>query len=350
MKRARAGGSKLARGMATGLALLVCALSGCRHGVKAFGDDEGFPDTLSQWGLFQGRLADLQPNEGVLGYELNTPLFSDYAAKQRFVWMPAGHAARYRDNDVFEFPVGSILSKTFSYPDVTRAGKQRLIETRLLVRTRSGWYPLPYVWNREQTEARLEMAADPVMVSFQEASGAIRTFEYAIPNANQCKGCHEKAKAMTPLGPKARNLNRGGQLVRWQQAGYLAGAPDIAHMPRAAVWNDPATGTLDARARAYLDVNCAHCHNPEGPANTSGLYLTWGQADPLRLGFHKVPVSAGNGSGGLLFDVVARHPEQSILIHRMESAEPKVMMPELGRTLVHEEGVALIREWIRSRS
>ena len=331
-----------------GIALLfigLTLLAGCSKKVRVFNDDDGFPDNLSAWGLFVGKAADLKPNEGVVPYDLNTPLFSDYATKRRFIWMPPGTAAAYRPDDVFDFPVGSILSKSFSYP-----GKG-LIETRLLVRTKNGWFGLPYVWNASQTDATLQMAADPVRVNYNNVE-----FDYTIPNANQCKGCHEKAKTMVPLGPKARNLNRdlayadgrANELAHWTEIGYLKGAPAIAQVPRAAVWND-ASQSLDARAMAYLDVNCAHCHNPQGPANTSGLYLTYGQADPLRLGFSKVPVSAGKASGDLFYDVVAGHPEQSILVHRMESTEPKILMPELGRSLVHKEGVALIREWIRSK-
>ncbi len=72
------------------------------------------------------------------------------------------------------------------------------------------------------------------------------------------------------------------------------------------------------------------------------------QTDPMRMGLCKVPVSAGQGSGDLLFDVVQGKPEESILVHRMESTTPKIMMPELGRTIVHKEAVALIRDWIAS--
>ncbi len=331
-------------GLAT-FALVLC--SGCRHEARTFGDNDGFPDNLSEWNLFVGTPADFKPNDRVIAYNLNTPLFSDYATKHRFVWMPVGTAASYNDSDVFEFPVGSVFAKSFSFPDAA-TGKEKLIETRILVRTGSGWYGLPYVWNAAQTDAKLETTPDPVPVAYTRASGEKEAFEYAIPNANQCKGCHEKSKIMTPLGPKARNLNRDRQLEQWTQASFLRGAPVKA--PRAAVWNDPGSGTLEARALAYLDVNCAHCHSPGGPANTSGLYLTYNQTDPLRLGFRKVPVSAGNGSGGLLYDTVAGHPEQSILVHRMESREPKILMPELGRSLVHREGVELIREWIRQRT
>ena len=315
---------------------------------------EPFPAKLSAWRLFVGRAAELRPNHGVVPYDINTPLFSDYALKHRFVWMPPGTSAAYRPDDVFDFPVGTIFSKTFAFPDEGHAGKERLIETRLLVRTASRWVGLPYVWNQAQTEATLDVDADPVPVRFIDAAGLERRTNYNIPNANQCKECHELKKTMQPLGPNARNLNKtyayangsANQLEYWSRVGYLAGAPDAAEAPRAAVWNDPATGTLEARARSYLDTNCGTCHRPGAAAATSALYLDLAETDAEHLGVCKPPVAAGHGAGNLLFDLVPGQPEESIILHRMQSTEPKVMMPEIGKTLTHDEGVSLIREWI----
>ncbi len=335
------------RWRAVALAVLCCVWS-CDKRVRNI-VDEPFPKKLSEWRLFTGDLATLTPNERVLPYDLNTPLFSDYAQKSRVIWMPEGAAARYDGAETFEFPQGTVIAKTFSYPG-------RIIETRILVNTRNGWVGLPYVWNEKQTEATLEIAPDPVNVEWTHPSGEHLRFRYAIPNTNQCKGCHERAKRVTPIGPKARHLNRDfqytngveNQLVHWTNAGYLSGAPAPGNAPRNAVWNQPESGTLEQRARAYLDANCAHCHNPQGPADNSGLYLTATQTDPLRLGFCKVPVAAGHGAGDLRFDMVHGKPEESILVRRMNSLEPKVMMPELGRAIVHREGVALIRDWVAS--
>lgn len=309
--------------------------------------DEPFPKRLSQWRLFTGELKQLRPNSGVVPYDVNTPLFSDYAAKARFVWMPKGTAAHYDPVDPFQFPTGTILVKTFSFPG-------RIIETRLLVNTRKGWVGVPYVWNAGQTDAVLEIAPDPVAVEWTHPSGEKMSIRYNIPNTNQCKACHDRSKTTVPIGPTARQLNRSfayaegteNQLAHWTRAGYLTGAPPPDRAPRNAVWNDPSTGTLDERARAYLDANCAHCHNPQGPADNTGLYLTAGQRDPLRLGFCKVPVAAGHGAGDLRFDLVHGRPDDSILVRRLDSVEPKVMMPEIGRSTIHREGVALIREWV----
>jgi hypothetical protein len=136
------------------------------------------------------------------------------------------------------------------------------------------------------------------------------------------------------------------QLARWKQAGLLTGLNDPTKAPRLARWDE--IGNLDARARAYLDVNCGHCHSAQAAANTSGLLLDAEQSDPTKLGVCKIPVAAGRGSGTASFDIVPGSPEESILLHRMKSTEPDVAMPELGRSLVHREGVALIAAWIAS--
>jgi hypothetical protein len=96
---------------------------------------------------------------------------------------------------------------------------------------------------------------------------------------------------------------------------------------------------------AYLDVNCGHCHQPEGAANTSGLNLIFGTPLSTELGVFKATVSAGAGTGGHQYSIVPGNPEESILVYRMNSTNPGAMMPELGRRLVHEEGVALMKEW-----
>ena len=336
---------------------------------------QGQPASLADWHVLDVRDGKLAPNAGVLPYDLNTPLFTDYAHKLRTVWMPKGHAARYDANETFDFPVGTILSKTFYYPraggdavvrsndagpDLRGGGldlsKVRLIETRLLVRRKDGWVALPYVWNAQQTEARLKRGGELVPLTLVAADGSREQAEYEVPDQNQCGGCHgtdTTSKALHPLGPKARHLNRDfpyaqgseNQLVRWTNAGYLSGAPAPASAPHDADWLD-SSQPLEARARAYLDINCGHCHSPKGPGNTSGLWLNAATDVPLRLGRCKLPIAAGMGTGDRRHDVVPGRPDDSILVYRIGSDDPSVMMPELGRSVVHAEGVQLIRDWI----
>jgi uncharacterized repeat protein (TIGR03806 family) len=207
------------------------------------------------------------------------------------------------------------------------------------------------------------LAGDVKEVSYTYLDGKKRKHEYSIPNLNQCKGCHNRNEKMTPIGPSARQLNLVGssqfadfkdlfsadnQLLNWQKVGILNGLPDLISVPKSPIWNKPETGSLDARARAWLDINCAHCHRPEGPANTSGLNLSIHNNDLTTLGIEKAPVAAGRGTGDRTFDIVKGHPEKSILIYRMESTDPGIMMPEVGRRTVNKEGIELIKEWIKN--
>ncbi len=160
---------------------------------------------------------------------------------------------------------------------------------------------------------------------------------------------------MEPIGPSARQLSgkftyngeQDIQLTHWVKEGKLTGLPVNDQLPKAVVWNDPSSGTVDERARLWLDINCAHCHQPRGPASTSGLYLGAGENDPLHLGIRKTPVAAGRGSGDLQFGILPGQPDKSILVYRMESKDPGVMMPELGRSLSQKEAIALIKQWIK---
>src|SRR5271154_1866639 len=268
--------------------LAASALAGCTHApppVQFFA--AGRPEHLSDWHVVFRDGGRLALNERVVPYDLNTPLFSDYAHKLRTLWMPAGSSATYSPTDSFEFPVGTIFSKTFYYPRaggaaaLARTSDQsrdfsglglnlanvRLIETRLLVRREQGWEALPYVWNAEQSDAELARTGDEVSLELVASGEANESFTYVVPNENQCAGCHVtdlKAKRIAPIGLKARHLNRDypyasgaeNQLTHLEKIGYLMDLPPLPEVPRNANWRDAAE-PLDARARAYLDVNCA---------------------------------------------------------------------------------------------
>lgn len=311
--------------------------------------------TLSEYAFFNGNQADLQPNERVLPYDLNTPLFSDYAHKARFVWMPDSVQATVNTQGEVEFPDNTVLIKNFYYPSDFKKPNHDwyIIETRLLVKIRGDWQAFTYVWDEAQQDAKLNIIGDFQPVSWRDEAGQKHDIEYVVPNKNQCKSCHNVNNKILPVGPKIRNLDRTfayadgdqNQLEKWRQVGILQHENTTQFQP-IAQWDDPQSGTLEARALAYLDVNCGHCHSEQGPAHTSGLYLTADQTDRGKLGFCKTPVAAGKGSGGRKFGIVPGQPEASILYYRMESNDPGVMMPEFGRVIPHQEGIALIREWI----
>ncbi len=336
------------------------------------------PPQLSDWGVVFANGRTFALNDGVTPYDLNTPLFTDYALKLRTVWMPQGVSAGYTTDGPLDFPVGTIISKTFHYEksaageggvlSVTKADRESalnadgevdlgqfvLIETRLLVRYDDGWRALPYVWNAAQTEATLEIAGDYRQVSLVDGPEA-RTITYIVPDMNQCSGCHvvdHTAKRLQPIGPRAWQLNReyawwgndATQLENWSAQGLLQGFDGDA--PPGVRWSAPGGATLEQRARAYLDANCAHCHNPAGAADTSALHLNIEAPLDRRYGICKPPVAVGRGSGDRPFDIVPGRPDDSILVFRMQHTDPAIAMPELGRSTVHAEGVQLVSDWI----
>ncbi|MEO4000722.1 SO2930 family diheme c-type cytochrome [Mesorhizobium sp. CAU 1732] len=314
------------------------------------------PKLLSAYGFFDD-MARQRPADRVVPFSPATALFSDGALKMRFAYVPEGKAATYVEDEAFDFPVGSALVKTFAFPADFRAPDTdvRLIETRVMLKHENGWQAWAYLWNDAQTEAELKIAGAKVDIATIGADGDALSFTYAVPNKNQCKACHAMSGEIVPLGPKARNLNhvidyddgQANQLERWRDEGMLEGLPDLAALGAAPDWRDE-SAPIDARARAWLDVNCAHCHRREGPASNSGLYLTWTEPHGPALGINKRPVAAGRGSGGRLFDIKPGDPDGSILNYRVESIEPGIMMPELGRALPDDAAATLLRAWVES--
>ncbi|GAB2553521.1 SO2930 family diheme c-type cytochrome [Rhodanobacter koreensis] len=376
--------------MKQALPLLALLLVACQRGMPpvAFHAD-GRPPKLSDWHVVEVHDGKLELNQGVVPYDLNTPLFTDYAHKLRTIWMPKGVTAKYEPVDTLDFPVGTVISKTFYYPrpdegrtgdgkftDVARTddyshdfagqgldlSRVHLIETRILVHRKEGWAAIPYVWNDAQTEATLARTGAVIpltLVATGDSNAGVparEDFNYVVPDESQCASCHAQDwidRKVHPIGPKARHINKDyhyadgeqNQLEHLIKVGYLSDAPALDQVPRDANWADP-KAPLDARARAYLDINCGHCHNPHGAANTTGLSLIYGTPEDHRLGICKPPTAAGQGTGDHFFDIVPGKPDDSIIPFRLSSTEPGTMMPEIGRSTVHREGVALIKAWI----
>ena len=314
---------------------------------------------LSEYPFFEGKIADLKPAKNVYEYKLNNALFSDYSYKKRFIYFPEGKKMSYRPEGVMKFDVGSIIIKNFYYPLDFRnpEGEKQIIETRLLIKEENqSWKTLSYVWNDEQTDAFVNIVGGETPVSWIDHKGKSQNLNYVIPNQTQCKSCHMLGKEISPIGPIAGQLNRNNiyqgmvhdQLEYFVQKDVLTGLPDKHRRPRFAVWNQKDSGTLDERAKAYLHINCAHCHNDLGPAKNSGLNLTYNEKNNRRRGIFKPPIAAGKGSGNLKFSIVPGEPENSIMIYRYNSTDPGIMMPEIGRNSVHQEGLALLEQYIRS--
>ncbi|HVK77280.1 MAG TPA: SO2930 family diheme c-type cytochrome [Kofleriaceae bacterium] len=312
-------------------------------------------------------------DDRVVPYELNVELFSDYALKQRAIYVPPGAAGTFDPELAFELPVGSVIIKNFAFAADLREPTRdvTLVETRLLIRYADGWRPLPYIWDEAQADAVLSPAGDVRAISFVDDLGQARTSNYLVPQKNQCENCHARKPTETarpeivPIGVKARHLNRGhdyggavgqvNQLDRLSALGLLAGAPPSGEVPAAYDFRPIAAGgvaaippaDVDAAARAYLDINCAHCHDPNAVQGiTSQLFLGHDNTDQFRLGVCKRPGSAGAGTGGFEFDIVPGQPDVSILYFRLHTEEVGAMMPLIGRSLTHTRGSELVRAWI----
>lgn len=301
---------------------------------------------LSEYNFFSNPVNQL-PSEHVVPYELITALFSDYTDKHRFVYVPNGMTAVYNNDEVFDFPVGTALIKTFSYQEAD--GGELLLETRLLLHKDNGWDALTYVWDMNKGDAYLALGGRTIDVRNVITPSNSNYIRYRVPNKNQCKECHLKNDVIEPIGPKPRNINKQivykddvkrNQIDHWTAIKILEeNNYSYDRMVNAFSQNYD----LNLRARSYLDINCGHCHSPEGSASSSGLYLSIDDED---FGIYKKPVAAGRGSGGLSYSIVPGHPDESILLYRMLSNEPDVMMPESGRTLMHDEAIELVSEWI----
>ncbi|WP_228289218.1 SO2930 family diheme c-type cytochrome [Marinobacter salinisoli] len=332
--------------------------------------------SLSSYRLFANDAnPTTNPNGTGIAFDLNTPLFTDYATKYRFVFVPEGEQAQYNENEAFDFPVGTVITKTFALPTDTGVRgfeNETLIETRLMIHRENGWTALPYIWNEEGTDATLALAGGSSERTIIH-NGELK-FTYRVPDANQCKQCHQfKADSssslskITPIGPKARSLNGDfnyadgttrNQLSYWEEAGILAGLPaDVNSIPKIPAYKDGdqfglqlmEVAEVQKLAKGYLDTNCAHCHRPEGGASNTGLKLEYWRSfedEPRAHGVCKQPVAYGGESRS--FDIVPGDADASIMHFRMNSNERGDRMPEIGRALVHTEGVELIARWINN--
>jgi uncharacterized repeat protein (TIGR03806 family) len=311
----------------------------------------GPPDRLSELGLFADLPAQ-RPGAELMAYEVNSPLYSDQLHKWRFAHVPAG-AGVTLDGDSLDWPEGTVLVKTFGHlvDERAPAAGRRLIETRLLLRDAGGWTAHTYLWNADQTDAERWVAGKSVALAWIDAEGQPRELPYRVPNSNQCGNCHARDHRIEPLGAVPRQLERAGDetgqgpLDELAARGWLRGAlPAPGQRP---FMPSPTSGAaLGERARAYLDVNCAHCHRPGGAGGATGLDLRWSGPLGAAGGICKAPVAAGPGSGGHSYVIVPGAPEASILVFRMSSLEAGKRMPELGAQTVDQLGVTLVSRWI----
>jgi uncharacterized repeat protein (TIGR03806 family) len=312
---------------------------------------------LSEWGLFSDMRA-MTPADDVVPYAINAPLFSDYAVKRRYVRLPPGGTITIDAAGRWHFPDGSVIVKTFGFLFDERDPSlgERTIETRLLSREDSEWVSYVYVWNEAQTDAVLELGGRRVPVEFIDASGAAVAITYRIPTEVQCGNCHGGTGPTEVIGIRTEQMDHPfdygdgagpvNVIDHMDALGMFASPPPAPALRAPLPYYFDASADLDARARAYLDANCAHCHRDGGAADQSGLWLGAHETELVRRGICKTATAAGRGTGGRRYVIWPGEPDASIATFRMASTEPGIKMPELPTVLSHTEGVALITEWI----
>ncbi|MEM0519402.1 MULTISPECIES: Ig-like domain-containing protein [Aequorivita] len=314
-------------------------------------------DKLSDYNFFEGNLAELSPVYGVLPYEPINALFSDYAHKKRFVWMPYNVQATYvSDGDVLDFPTGSALIKTFYYENVLPDNTTKNIETRVLIKKDDGWIFANYIWDEAQEEAFLNTTGYGFNVPVEWVeNGETKWVNYRIPSDLECFICHKFNDIIFPIGPKPQNLNAiyeyadgiENQLEKWKEIGYLSNTNLPTTIETVPSWKD-ISQSLETRVRSYFDMNCAHCHIVGGHCGARSLRLAFREShDHDNLGVCTDPDLQVPGYDGAKL-ITPGDASNSILYFRVATTLEEYAMPMIGRSLADEAFLPVLEEWINS--
>lgn len=312
------------------------------------------PATLSATGLFAD-LATLTPAPGLLPYEVIAPQWLNGARARRWIALPEGRRITFHPDADWRFPAGTVLVQQVDWPkDARRPEQTARIETRVLVAQPDGaFYGLNYRWDAAGRDATLVTNDDErATLDRLDEKGARTRVLWAHSGTESCSQCHSPGAGYV-LGLKTRQLNRDvagpdgtprNQLADWARRGMLDPLPGPdpgRHLRRHAALDDPAANAGE-KVRAYLDANCAHCHNsapiPAAWRGNSNLPL----ADQL-LVFGPL---VGPDAGGHRHVVAPRDPEGSDLFHRVSANVIGQRMPPLESDSVDRPFVALLRDWI----
>lgn len=291
-----------------------------------------FRTNLSELNLFTGNLADLNISSRAFEYNLNTPLFSDYAHKQRLIALPENTAMTYNGDGLPVFPENTVIAKTFFYNaderDLTLG--RTIIETRILIKINGDWVTGDYKWNDDQTDAVLDLNGSTVPITWINADGISNSTNYEIPSNTDCFTCHSTFDNATPIGPKLRNLNfeinGSNQVDDLISNSNLTGISSSSEVSAVVNWEDT-SATLEARARSYFDINCAHCHIPGGFCEDQST---------LDLAFET------SYEDSQIFE------RRNSISNRISIYNEGFSMPFIGTTLIHTQGRDLLQEYLDS--
>lgn len=315
---------------------------------------------LSDYRLFDGELKDMKPSYGVHPYSLNAQLFTDYASKKRFVWMPNDQKASFvHEDEVLNFPTKTVLVKSFYYTHMQPDNNQKILETRIMIKKgvdASGndeWIFANYVWNEDQTEAFLDMNGSNVEISFVNEYNDSYTTTYRIPSETECLICHKNNEKAIPIGPKPYNMEMDyaytngskNQLDYWIENNLLVGNFDRTYQ-KIVDWKNN-THPIKDRLRSYLEINCGHCHAESKHCDYR----------PIRLGFYETESENNLGvcvepqeniDSSLTAIITPNNIQRSVMHYRLNTNEAAYRMPLLGRTVVDKQAVQLLEDYIQT--
>jgi uncharacterized repeat protein (TIGR03806 family) len=301
-------------------------------------DPADLPPLLSQTGAFRS-LAELTPSRGLLPYEVNSPLWSDGAAKQRWMALPGDARIEFAPTGEWKFPIGTVFVKHFAIAE-------RRLETRfLVVGDRGSGYGVTYRWRADGKDA--DLLADGLT---EDVTVAGRQRKWTYPSRNDCLACHT-ANAGFVLGVKTRQLNgtASNPLRAWSELDLFRNPPrkeDIGHLDRLFAATDKGA-SLEQRVRSYLDANCANCHRPGG---ARGLFDARFDVPLDRQNIVNGEVAAADlGVAGAKL-VLPGDPAKSMLYQRMNRRRDVFNMPPLATHEIDQEAVSVVEEWIKSLS
>jgi uncharacterized repeat protein (TIGR03806 family) len=296
-----------------------------------------------------------KPAPSAVTYELNSPLWSDSADKQRAFILPAGKKIHVRDcattpadcptgsadDGRWDFPIGTVMIKIFMFDG-------KLVETRLLMHTSTtnnsptgDWVGYGYQWNAEQTEATL-VPSDRVEVMFDTG---VRVVPWHYPSRSDCLDCHTPGSGST-LGPETAQMNRTVDGMNQIDAFSALGLFETAPTPKPALPTpSDETATLDQRARSYLHANCAFCHRPDGLYNRFDLRYDVALKDTQVCGIDGIKGSIGNSTSTTLLEPGAAI--DSLIWQSMNQTDPdNGRMPQIGSYAIDDQAQMLVSAWI----
>ena len=320
------------------------------------------PTLLSQTGVFSN-LATLEPRSGLLPYDVNSPLWSDNAAKRRWIAIPndgshnsAAEQIQFSRQGNWEFPIGTVIVKHFDMPiDENDPSALRPLETRFLVKgTDEDYYGLTYRWNAQGTDATLLTAGETEDLTITEIGGSTRQQQWNFPSRVDCRTCHT-SNAGHVLGLRTHGLNRemyfpdtdrtDNLLRAWNHIGLFAPAlteADIPGLLKAASLQDASTSRTH-RMRSWLDSNCSQCHQPGVVlANFDARFTTPFGEQGLINGFL-------NGSYPVTDPrVIAPGDLSRSILYQRDNSLGATAMPPLAKNVIHAEAMTIMADWINS--